>query len=122
MLQDQIETAMYETVVNLMDPNTVLDDRPKITDATRKRLQEKGLQFPVPDGRLTVVMMDPIIHTVDFPVCGDPDCICYELEYEQTCADSKPARPRRKKKTLVSRTYSDRGDLAPVNQGFRMMR
>ena len=122
--QQDIRVQMLETVVDLMAPDTVLDDRTKISDATRKRLADKGLQFPVPAGALTVVMMDDLQHTVAFPICADETCICHQLEYEQACADSKTARKRRtrKSKTLVNRTYEVPGSLAPVNQGFRMMR
>ena len=122
MPQD-LRLSMHEAIVNLMDPSTILDDRPKITDATRKRLADKGLQFPIPDGPLTVVMMDEIMHTIAFPICTDLDCICHGLEYERACAESKTSKPRRKRrKTIVSRTYQNRGNLAPVNQGFHLMR
>ena len=114
----------YGTDVNLLDPSTIVDDRTKLSDATRKRLADKGLQFPVPSGPLTVVMMDEIVHTEQFPICDDPECICYQLEYERTCAegDAKKKQRTRKSKTLVSRTYDVPGDLAPVNEGFRLMR
>lgn len=124
MYQEQLPD--YGSDVNLLDPNTVAvdaDERPRITPATRKRLADKGLQFPVPDGRLSVVMMDEIVHTLDFPICGDETCICYQLEYERACAESNAKKKRtRKSKTLVSATYEVPGDLAPINQGFRLMR
>lgn len=124
MYQEQFPD--YGTDVNLLDPNAVIvdaDERPRITPATRKRLTDKSLQFPIPDGRLSVVMMDEIVHTLDFPICGNPDCICYELEYLQACADSNAKKKRtRKSKTIVSATYEVPGDLAPINQGFRLMR
>jgi hypothetical protein len=116
----------YGDDVDLLDPHTIIvdaDERPRISLATRARLQKQGLQFPVPDGRLPVVMLDDLQHTVDYPICGDPDCICAGLEYEQTCAESKPAKKRtRKSKALVRATYGVPGDLAPVNQGFQLMR
>jgi len=122
MLQEQFPD--YGTDVNLLDPDTVVvDDRPRISPARKAALQSKGLQFPVPDGRLPVVMMDDLQHTLDYPVCGDPDCICYQLEYEQACADSATKkRTRRKSKALVRATYDVPGNLAPVNQGFNLMR
>jgi len=68
-------------------------------------------------------MMDEIVHTLQFPICADPTCICHELEYLQACADSNAKKRRtRKSKALVRATYVASGDLAPVNQGFRMMR
>ena len=117
----------YGTDVNLLAPATVVVDsvdRPRISPATRNRLVDKGLQFPVPSGRLSVVMMDEIVHTLDFPICADETCICHELEYLQACADSNATkkRTRRKNKALVRATYDVPGSLAPVNQGFNMMR
>ena len=123
MPQD-IRQMMHETIVNLMDESTVLDDRVKLSSATRARLTAKGLQFPVPSNPLIVVMMDDIIHTIDFPICGDETCICNKLEYERSLTESKTSKPRRRRKTLVARTYepSPRGALGPGNQGFRLMR
>jgi hypothetical protein len=39
------------------------DDRVKISDATRARMAERGLQFPLPAGPLVVVMLDDIVNT-----------------------------------------------------------
>ena len=122
MYQEQFPD--YGTDVNLLDPNTVVvDDRPRLTPATKQRLQAKGLEYPVPSDPQTVVMMDEIVHTLQFPICADETCICHELEYLQACAGSNAKKKRtRKSKALVRATYPVPGDLAPVNQGFNMMR
>ncbi|MBO0777222.1 MAG: hypothetical protein J2P37_00140 [Ktedonobacteraceae bacterium] len=77
-------------------------------EAFRKRMDAKGLSFPLPAGRIPVVMQDEITHTVDFPVCGQPDCICYELEREKLIAETTPAKPARRSKRLVEANYEHR--------------
>ena len=50
--------------------------------------------------RLYIVLMeDPIIHTVDQPVCDDPGCICARCEYERLRAEAEAAYRRRRHKS-----------------------
>ena len=68
---------------------------------------------------IQIPMEDEIIHTVEQPVCQNPDCICRDLEYEQMLADLKP-EPRRHNKTILARDFTD----APLNgnRGFRLLK
>lgn len=101
------------------------DTRIHPSEATKQRMKERGLQFPLPEGPLTVVMEDEIIHTVAFPVCGDPTCICYPCERQQIIEETAPKRRRRRQK-LVERTYesTEKALNAPLNgnAGFQLMR
>jgi hypothetical protein len=48
--------------------------------------------------RLYVVLMeDPIIHTVDQPVCDDPGCICAQCEYDLLRSEAEAASRRRRR-------------------------
>jgi len=50
--------------------------------------------------RLYVVLMeDPIIHTVDQPVCDDPGCICARCEYDLLRSEAETASHRRQRKS-----------------------
>ena len=50
--------------------------------------------------RLYIVLMeDPIIHTVDQPVCDDPGCICARREYDRLRAEAEAAYRRRRRKS-----------------------
>ena len=70
---------------------------------------------------LTVILEDEIIHTVDFPCCADPDCICYDLEMQQAMADQPSPRPRGKTLFISSPPH---GIDAPLNgnRSFRLLR
>lgn len=39
-----------------------------------------------------VLMEDPITHTVEQPVCGDPTCICAQCEYDLLRAEAEAAQ------------------------------
>jgi len=48
--------------------------------------------------RLYIVLMeDPMIHTVDQPVCDDPGCICARCEYDRLRAEAEAAYRRRRR-------------------------
>jgi len=81
----------------------------------------KQAQFDVPATPLTVIMEDEIIHTPDFPVCTDPDCICYGLEREQAIAETAPQR-RSHRTRFQSSPVS--GLDAPLNgnRSFKLIR
>ena len=64
--------------------------RARISDAMRARMQEHGLSFNLPSGRLPVIMEDEITHTVEFPVCDDPECCCYQYEREKIIEETTP--------------------------------
>jgi hypothetical protein len=50
--------------------------------------------------RISIVLMeDPIIHTVDQPVCGDPTCICAQCEYELLRAEAETSYRRRRRRS-----------------------
>ena len=50
--------------------------------------------------RLYVVLMeDPIIHTVDQPVCDDPGCICTRCEYDLLRSEAETASRRRRRQS-----------------------
>jgi hypothetical protein len=50
--------------------------------------------------RLYVVLMeDPIIHTVDQPVCDDPGCICAQCEYDLLRSEAEAASRRRRRRS-----------------------
>ncbi|HLZ61568.1 MAG TPA: hypothetical protein VKR06_31875 [Ktedonosporobacter sp.] len=70
---------------------------------------------------LIVQMEDEIIHTVDFPVCADPDCICYQYEREQMQADHQP---QYRGKTLFISSAPPAGIDAPLNgdRAFRLLK
>ena len=75
----------------------------------------KQAQFPLPEGPLTVRMEDEIIHTVAFPVCDDPDCICYRDQYEQI-AQETCTKPRRRSRRVIRGTYETHDEYdAPLN-------
>src|SRR5258708_2674166 len=65
-----------------------------------------------PPGRLPVIMEDEIIHTVDYPVCDDPDCCCYGYEREQIMAETAPRR-RRRRQPLLDSSYVDTTSSMP---------
>jgi len=65
-----------------------------------------------PSQPLTVIMEDDIIHTVDYPCCNDPDCICHDLEMQQAKADQPAPRPRGKTPFISS---PPTGIDAPLN-------
>lgn len=55
--------------------------------------------------RSVVLMEDPIIHTVDQPVCDDPGCICGQCEYDRLQAEAESAsrqRQRRSRRPLIA--------------------
>ncbi len=88
-------------------------------EAFKKRMAAKGLQFSLPDAPLTVAMEDEIIHTVDFPICSDPDCCCHRYELEKMQAEyQQQRRPARRSKRLVEANYEDQDR----EQGFRLLR
>jgi hypothetical protein len=92
------------------------------SEQMKRRMQEKGLQFPLPEGPLTVIMEDEIMHTVAFPVCDDPRCICYACERQQIIEETAPKkRPRRK--VLVNKS-NEKSVQAPLNgnRPFNLMR
>jgi hypothetical protein len=101
------------------------DDRVKISDATRARMEAKGLTFPLPSGPLTVVMLDDIVHTEHFPICADSEhCICAQCERDRVAEEIKPKRrPRRK---VSQRNYEQEvaRNTAPLNgnRSFNLMR
>ena len=90
-----------------------------MNDRMRKRMQERNLQFDVPANPLTVVMEDDIQHTAAFPVCDDPNCICYSCEREQIRQET--TKPRRSRK-VSSSNYE--AETAPLNgnRPFKLMR
>ena len=50
--------------------------------------------------RLYVVLMeDPIIHTVDQPVCDDPGCICARCEYDLLRSEAEATYRRRRRRS-----------------------
>jgi hypothetical protein len=50
--------------------------------------------------RLYVVLMeDPIIHTVDQPVCNDQGCICAQCEYDLLRAEAEAVYRWRRRKS-----------------------
>ncbi len=50
--------------------------------------------------RLYIVLMeDPIIHTVDQPVCDDPGCICARCEYGRLRVEAEAAYRRRRRQS-----------------------
>jgi hypothetical protein len=88
------------------------------SEQVKALMRKKGLQFPVPEGRLTVIMEDEIMHTVDFPVCDDPTCICYACE-RQTIIEETTPKKRQRRKILVNKAMQ-----SPLNgnRGFNLMR
>jgi hypothetical protein len=67
-------------------------------------------------------MEDEITHTVNFPVCNDPTCICAELEYQQLVADQQRP-PKKQRRTLVDQEYEVLSStLNYSNKGFRLLR
>jgi hypothetical protein len=104
-------------------PVVLMEDTPRqpISDRMRTRMQERGLQFPVPPGPLTVVMEDEIQHTPEFPVCADDaHCCCQRLEREHIIAETTPKRKRRKIMLASPAVGLD----APLNGncGFRVLK
>jgi hypothetical protein len=50
--------------------------------------------------RLYIVLMeDPIIHTVDQPVCDDSGCICAQCEYDLLRSEAEAVYRRRRRKS-----------------------
>jgi hypothetical protein len=50
--------------------------------------------------RLYIVLMeDPIIHTVDQPVCDNPGCICAQCEYDRLRAEAEATYRRRRRRS-----------------------
>ena len=70
-----------------------------------------------------VLMEDPIIHTVDQPVCGDPTCICAACELELLRAEAETAyrRRRRRSRRPVFEFKPARGSLDD-NRPFSLLR
>jgi hypothetical protein len=50
---------------------------------------------------IVIPMEDPIIHTAERPVCGDPDCICAEYDSQQLPAETLQMPPQKKRRRLV---------------------
>jgi len=87
----------------------------------------KQAQYEVPASPLTVVMEDEIIHTPEFPICSDPECICHREEQYRLQAEYKPAKSRPKSRALVGRytaeTPTSEYDGPPsYNQPFNLLR
>jgi hypothetical protein len=120
-----IRIWMHEVLTSALHPQDPEDDRTRVSDATRARMAEKGLQFPLPRGPLTVIMQDDIQHTAAFPVCSDPNCICYTLEREKIIEATTPHKRQRRQK-LVERNYEQeaRRNTAQLNgpRPFNLMR
>ena len=71
--------------------------------------------------KIRIPMEDPIIHTVDNPVCQEPGCCCRDLEYAQLIEDMKPKKTKRNHTVLVERNY----ETAPLNyrnRGFQILK
>lgn len=107
-----------------VEPVLIEDDRPKLPERARKRMQDRGLQFSPPAGPLTVVMMEEIMHTEAFPVCADPTCICSRLEREAIIAETTPRRRRRKGTLIDVNCEPSRADAAALNgnRGFSLLK
>jgi hypothetical protein len=100
-----------------------LKEKYTMNDRMRKRMQERNLQFDVPANPLTVIMEDDIQHTAAFPVCDDPNCICYSCERERIAAETaKSRRSRRVTSSNLEQEYQR--NTAPLNgnRPFRLMR
>ncbi len=71
---------------------------------------------------ITVIMEDPLVHTVNQPICQEPSCICRDLEYLQLLEDvKKPSIQHKMHKILVERNY----ETAPLNyrnRGFQLLK
>ncbi len=101
------------------------DIRTRMHQALKDRMAERGLQFDLPAGPLTVIMEDDIQHTADFPVCDDPSCICYSCEREKIQEATTPHRRRsRQKATSTNSEQEYQRNVAPINgnRPFRLMR
>ena len=70
-----------------------------------------------------VLMEDPIIHTVDQPVCEDPTCICAQCEREMLRAEAEAAyrRKRRRRRRLLLESKPAPGSLDD-NRPFSLLR
>ena len=53
-----------------------------------------------PSKPMVIPVEDPIIHTLERPVCDDPTCICAQAEYELLRRETQP-RPRKRRRTLI---------------------
>jgi hypothetical protein len=121
------------TMRTMPPSNLVKGDCIPMIQAFKKRMQEKGLEFPLPQGPLPV-LCEPseMTHTVAFPICGDPTCICGPLEdarvrAEYEASKKKPRRSRPASRTLVSKSYEAQklsviGDALNGNRGFQVER
>jgi hypothetical protein len=120
-----IRIWMHEVLTSALYPQDPEDDRVKISDATRARMAEKGLQFPLPSGPLTVVMLDDIVHTEHFPICADSEhCICAQYERERVAEEIKPKRLSRRRVTQQNFENEVARNTAPLNgnRSFNLMR
>ncbi len=85
------------------------------------------VQYDVPKNPLTLIMEDEIIHTVDFPVCAEPTCICHKAEYhrleaERTAAEKARKRTRTRRPLLASSPTTGIAAQLSSTQGFRLLR
>ncbi|MBO0783319.1 MAG: hypothetical protein J2P37_31280 [Ktedonobacteraceae bacterium] len=82
---------------------------------------KKQREHPLPNGPLPVVMEDDFQHTADFPVCGHPDCCCYQYERERMAQDTQRRQHPRRRIFLAS---PPTGLDAPLNgnRPFRLLR
>ena len=74
--------------------------------------------------RLYIVLMeDPIIHTVDQPICDIPGCICAQCEYDLLRSEAEATYRRRRR---TSRRPLIESKLAPGsldgNRPFSLLR
>lgn len=95
-----------------------------MNDATRQRMEALGLTFDLPSGPLTVILEDEIMHTPAFPVCDDPECICYTLEREKIIAESTPKQRKRSRSLRPKSEQEQKRDTAQINgsRPFRILR
>jgi hypothetical protein len=76
-----------------------------------------------PRSPLIVLMEDPIIHTVEQPVCSDPTCICAEEEYAQLRAETaRPARTRRTRRSSWVASVPPAPGSSSSSRPFRLLR
>ena len=107
-----------------VEPVLIEDDRPKLSERARKRMDDRGLQFAVPEGFIPIVMQDDLQHTDKFPVCSDPGCVCHRLEREAIIAETTPRRRRRKMNLINTKCEPSRADAAALNgnRGFSLLK
>lgn len=98
------------------------EERPRLSERARRQMERKSLKFALPAGPLTVILEDDLMHTIAFPVCADPACICQSLEREQIIAETTP-RKRRRRQILVD-TNCEAALNAPLggNRGFNLLK